>query len=67
MVLFISVLSNLLGSERSLEKLVHRLESSQEIRAPDGTVLGAYKLLTVSGSAWSAWGMPAFILASSVR
>jgi len=40
---------HLLGSERSLEKLVHRLESSQEIRAPDGTVLGAYKLLTVSG------------------
>ena len=39
----------LLGSERSLEKLVHKLESPQEIRSQDGVVLGSYKLLTVSG------------------
>lgn len=40
---------HLLGSERSLEKLVHRLESPQEVRSLDGAVLGSYKLLTVSG------------------
>lgn len=39
----------LLGSERSLEKLVHRLESPQEVRSLDGAALGTYKLLTVSG------------------
>lgn len=40
---------HLLGSERSLEKLVHRLESPQEIRSLDGAVLGSFKLFTVSG------------------
>ena len=40
---------HLLGSGRTLEKLVHRLESPQEVRSLDGAVLGSYKLLTVSG------------------
>ena len=40
---------HLLGSERTLEKLVHRLELPQEVRSPAGAVLGTYKLLTVSG------------------
>lgn len=40
---------HLLGSERSLEKLVHRLESVQEVRSAEGTALGSCKLLTVSG------------------
>lgn len=40
---------HLLGSERSLEKLVHRLESPHEVRSLEGDVLGSYKLLTVSG------------------
>lgn len=39
----------LLGSERSYESLVHRLESVQQFRAVDGTDLGSYKLLNVSG------------------
>ena len=38
---------HLLGSERTLEKLVHRLELPQEVRSPAGAVLGTYKLLTV--------------------
>ena len=40
---------HLLGSGRTLEKLVHRLELPQEVRSPAGAVLGTYKLLTVSG------------------
>lgn len=40
---------HLLGSERSYSALVHRLESVQQFRAADGTDLGSYKLLTVSG------------------
>lgn len=40
---------HLLGSERSFEKLVHRLEAAQEVRSAEGVVLGVYKLLTVSG------------------
>lgn len=40
---------HLLGSERSYDALVHRLETVQQFRAADGTDLGAYKLLTVSG------------------
>lgn len=40
---------HLLGSERYYEALIHRLETPQEFRAPDGTVLGRYKVLNVSG------------------
>ena len=39
----------LLGSERSYESLVHRLEDVQSFRTGDGTDLGSYKLLNVSG------------------
>lgn len=39
----------LLGNERSYEALVHRLEARQQFRSADGTALGCYKLLTVSG------------------
>ena len=38
---------HLLGSERSLEKLVHRLESPHEVRSLEGNVLGSYKLLKI--------------------
>lgn len=40
---------HLLGSERYYEALIHRLETPQEFRTPDGTVLGRYKVLNVSG------------------
>lgn len=40
---------HLLGNERSYEALVHRLETVQRFRTEDGSDLGAYKLLTVSG------------------
>ena len=40
---------HLLGSIRTLEALVHRLEQPQCFRAGDGTDLGCCKMLTVSG------------------
>lgn len=40
---------HLLGNARSLETLVHRLESAQEFRDGLGRELGRYKLLTISG------------------
>lgn len=40
---------HLLGSVRTLEALVHRLEQPQRFRAEDGTALGCCKMLTVSG------------------
>lgn len=39
----------LLGSGRSLDALVSRLEKPQQFRTENGTELGTYKLLTVSG------------------
>lgn len=40
---------HMLGSERSYEALVRRLTTVQQFRAEDGSDLGSYKLLTVSG------------------
>lgn len=40
---------HLLGSGRYYEALIHRLETPQEFRSADGTVLGRFKVLNVSG------------------
>ncbi len=40
---------HLLGSVRTLEALIHRLEVSQQFRSETGTDLGVRKMLTVSG------------------
>ena len=40
---------HLLGSGRYYEALIHRLETPQEFRSADGTVLGQFKVLNVSG------------------
>lgn len=40
---------HLLGSVRTLEALVHRLEQTQQFRAEDGTCLGRCRMLSVSG------------------
>lgn len=40
---------SLMGSVRSLSELVHKLESKQRIRLPDGSVFGDAKVFKVSG------------------